>query len=182
MTHPTDRDHELNKLDLFYLRMLPHPFSGLMNLWRFFFFKYQQIFSCFYNASLKEDVALYFNKLEFPSSRDSWSQVWLKPSQWFWKRTQKCKKFTDGRRDKQTDGCDQKVIRNALLSFWFRWDNKNQINYEWKALTVKNLFNFDCHISHRENSMVRRPWPENVLVRSVTFQNWQVYMMGLLLF
>ena len=64
-------------------------------------------------------VALYLNKLEFPSPKDTLCQVWLKLAQWFWRRRWKCEKFTDRRTDRQTDG--RQVIRKAHLSFQLRW-------------------------------------------------------------
>jgi hypothetical protein len=35
---------------------------------------------------LKEDLALYLNKLEFPSPKDNLYQVWLNLASWFWRR------------------------------------------------------------------------------------------------
>ena len=53
---------------------------------------------------LEKGGALHYNKLEFPSPKDASCQVWLKLTQWFWRRKWKCEKFTDRRTDRQTDG------------------------------------------------------------------------------
>jgi hypothetical protein len=37
----------------------------------------------------EEDLALYLNKLEFPSPKNDLYQVWLKLACWFWKRCSK---------------------------------------------------------------------------------------------
>ena len=34
----------------------------------------------------EEDLDLYLNKLEFPSTMDDLCQVWLNLAQWFWRR------------------------------------------------------------------------------------------------
>jgi hypothetical protein len=36
--------------------------------------------------SFEEDLALYLNKLEFPSPKNNLYQVWLKLACWFWRR------------------------------------------------------------------------------------------------
>jgi hypothetical protein len=38
---------------------------------------------------LEEDLALYLNKLEFPSLKDNLYQVWLNLACWFWRRVLK---------------------------------------------------------------------------------------------
>ena len=50
------------------------------------------IFTILYYLLLERDVALHLNKLEFPSSKDTLCQVWLKLAQWFWRRRWKYKK------------------------------------------------------------------------------------------
>ena len=35
-------------------------------------------------------MVLHLNKLEFPSPKDAFCQVWLKLAQWFWRRRWKC--------------------------------------------------------------------------------------------
>ena len=74
-------------------------------------------------SPLGKGRALYLNKLESPSPRDTLWQVWLKLAQWFWRRRWKCEKFTDRRTDGQTDDGRQ-VIRKAHLSFQLRWAKK----------------------------------------------------------
>ena len=56
-----------------------------------------------YYLPLEQGVALYLNKLDSPSSKDALCQVRLKLTQWFWRRSWKCEKFTDGQMDGQTD-------------------------------------------------------------------------------
>ena len=60
-----------------------------------------------------EGVGLYLNKLESPLPKNALCQVWLKLSQWLWKRRQKCEKFTN----RQTDG----QITYNLLSEKLTW-------------------------------------------------------------
>ena len=84
---------------------------------------------------LKIELALYLNKLEFPSAKDDLCQVWLKLAMWFWRRRWKCEKFTDWRTD---DG--RQVIRKAHLSFQLMWA-KNRINQKSQNQNSK------CNIS-----------------------------------
>ena len=45
------------------------------------------VFSLFHNnLPLEKGKALHLNKLESPSSKDGLCQVWLKLTQWFWRR------------------------------------------------------------------------------------------------
>ena len=68
-------------------------------------------------------LALHFNKLESPSSRDTLCHVWLKLAQWFWSRRWKCEKFTDGQTDRWRTTGDQKssLELSAQVSFQLRW-------------------------------------------------------------
>ena len=45
---------------------------------------------------LEMGVVLYFNKIEFLSSKDALCQDWLKLTLWFLRRRRKCEKFTEG--------------------------------------------------------------------------------------
>jgi hypothetical protein len=45
----------------------------------------------------ERSLALNLNKFEFPSPKDASYQVWLKLDQWFWRKSKKYEKFTDGR-------------------------------------------------------------------------------------
>jgi hypothetical protein len=50
-------------------------------------FKWPRPFLLFCNyLPFEEDLALYLNKLEFPSSKDNLYQVWLNLACWFWRR------------------------------------------------------------------------------------------------
>ena len=50
-------------------------------------FKLINVFSRFrYHLPLKEDRAVHLNKLDSPSAKDNFCQVWLKLTQWFWRR------------------------------------------------------------------------------------------------
>ena len=51
-------------------------------------------FPYFILSPLEKGGALHLYKLEFPSSKDSLCQVWLKLTQRFWRRSWKCEKFT----------------------------------------------------------------------------------------
>ena len=51
------------------------------------FFNFVNVFSLFRNnIPLEKGGALYLNKLESPSPMDALCQVWLKLTQWFWRR------------------------------------------------------------------------------------------------
>ena len=51
------------------------------------FFNFVNVFSLFRNyLPLEKGGALHLNKLESPSPKDALCQVWLKLTQWFWKR------------------------------------------------------------------------------------------------
>ena len=55
--------------------------------WRRRFFNFINVFSLFRNHLLLEKGgALHLNKLESPSPKDALCQVWLKLTQWFWRR------------------------------------------------------------------------------------------------
>jgi hypothetical protein len=57
------------------------------------------IFSVFllfcYISPLGERQSPSFEQTWIPSPKDDLCQVWLKLAQWFWKRSRKCKSFTD---------------------------------------------------------------------------------------
>ena len=70
--------------------------------WRIKFLKVVNLFLLFPNyLPSGKGVALHLNKPEFPSSRNTLCQVWLKLAQWFWRRRWKCE--TDGQTVGQTD-------------------------------------------------------------------------------
>jgi hypothetical protein len=76
------------------------------------FKKFQCIFTLPLLSPLGEglSIPLLLYKLEFPSPKDDFCQVWLKLVQWFW-RSQKCKSLeTDG----QTDGRTPDYGRSSL--------------------------------------------------------------------
>ena len=73
-------------------------------------FKFVNVFSLFsLSTPLGKGVALLLNKLEFPSPKDAFCQVWLKLVLWFWRRW-KCKKFTNGQTDVR-----QTIPNNAFV-------------------------------------------------------------------
>jgi hypothetical protein len=90
---------------------------GLLVLEKKIFFKNFSVFLLFRDyLSLEKDNPLHLKNLESPSPKDDLCQVWLKLTQWFWRRSRKCKILqTDGRTD---DG--QRAIRIAHLSFQLR--------------------------------------------------------------
>ena len=80
-------------------------------------------FSLFLNyLSLEKGRALHLNKLEFPSPKDALCQVWLKLTQWFWRRRWKCEKFTTMPTTTTDNG--QILIRKAHLSLQLMWAKK----------------------------------------------------------
>ena len=55
--------------------------------WRRRFFNFVNVFSLFrYYLPLEKGGTLHLNKLEFPSSRDTLCQIWLKLAHLFWRR------------------------------------------------------------------------------------------------
>jgi hypothetical protein len=55
--------------------------------WRRRFFNDPTLFLHFCDyLPFEEDLALYLNKLEFPSLKDNLYQVWLNLAGWFWRR------------------------------------------------------------------------------------------------
>ena len=81
------------------------------------FQNFVNVFSLFHDYfPLEMGKALYLNKLESSLPNNALSQVWLKLAQWFWRRSQKCEKFTDEQTDRQTDSYGQQAIRKAHMS------------------------------------------------------------------
>lgn len=74
---------------------------------------------------MEEDIALDFNKLDFPSlPKYALCQIWLKLAQGCGKEVKNMKSLqrdgqTDGQTYRQSD-IGQKVIRKAHMSFQFR--------------------------------------------------------------
>ena len=81
--------------------------------------------------------SLSFEQICILSTKDALCQVWLKLAQWFWRRSQKCEKFTDGHKD---DG--QQVIRKAHLSFKLRCGKKRicTLNCASNTQTLKGIY------------------------------------------
>lgn len=69
-------------------------------------------------------VVIQFNKLESSLLNKTVRKAWLKLGQWFKRRSQKCKKFTDGQRDKQTDTMNPNKKRSLKFSA--------QVSLNWK--------------------------------------------------
>ena len=102
----------------------PSPKDALCR--RRFFLISSMYFSYFIIISpWKRARALHLNKLEFPSPKDTLCQVWLKLTQWFWRKRWKCEKFTTTSTSTSiTTDNGQILIRKAHLSFWCRWVKK----------------------------------------------------------
>ena len=63
--------------------------------WLSGFINFILVFSLIHYYLLSEEgMTLHLNKLESPSSKDAFYQVWLKLAMWFWRRRRKCEKFT----------------------------------------------------------------------------------------
>ena len=91
-----------------------------------------------YYLPLEKGMALHMNKLESPLPKDALCQVLFKFVQWFWRRSWKCEKFTDGQTDDR-----QQAIRKAHLSFQLRWPNKNQQLYFKYFVRYNNALTFN---------------------------------------
>ena len=82
----------LTKLNPLHPKMLSIKFCWN---WLSGFINFILVFSLIHYYLLLEKVmALHLNKLESPSPKDALYQVWLKLAMWFWRRRQKCEKFT----------------------------------------------------------------------------------------
>lgn len=80
--------------------------------------------------SFKECITLYMKKLKFCSPSVALCDIWLKLAQWFWRRSRKCEKSTEG----QT--LYKKWSEKLTLSLQLRWAKKvNTILW-----TVAHLF------------------------------------------
>ena len=67
-------------------------------------FNLVNVFSLFRNYLPLEKVgAFHLNKLESPSPKDALSQVWLKLTQWFWRKRWESKQCTPKQRRRTTD-------------------------------------------------------------------------------
>ena len=73
--------------------------------------------SMYFNYFVIKGRAFHMNNLEF----DAFCQVWLKLTQWFWRRRWKCEKFMT---TSMTDN-GQILIRKARLSLRLRWSKKH---------------------------------------------------------
>ena len=76
----------------------PSPMDALCKVWlklvqwflRRIFLKFVNVFLLFHNClTLEKYRALHLNKLGPPSPKDALCQVWLKLTQWFWRRRTK---------------------------------------------------------------------------------------------
>ena len=63
--------------------------------------KFQRIFPILFLSHLEKGVALYLNKLVSPSHKDALCMLSVvEISTWFCRKRRKCKKLTDGQKDK----------------------------------------------------------------------------------
>ena len=56
--------------------------------------KFYKFCQCNSTIIFKKGVTLVLNAFESPSPKDALCQAWLKLTQWFWRKRQKCVKFT----------------------------------------------------------------------------------------
>ena len=94
----------LEKGGTFYLNKLesPPPKDALCQVslklaqwfWRRFFLFRQYIFVILNYLHLEKGGPLHLNKLKSPLPKDNLCQVWLRLTQWFWKKRWNCEKFT----------------------------------------------------------------------------------------
>ena len=90
-------------------------------------------------------MVLNLNKLESPSPKDAFLQVWLKLAWWFWRGRWKCKKFT-----KKTTTMDniQIVIRRAHASLQLRWaKNLNTCKHGHSGINSQTWSNQTFYLS-----------------------------------
>ena len=112
--------------------------------WRRRFFNFVKVFSLFRNnLPLKKGGSFHLNRLDSPSPKDALCRVLLKLAQWFWRRSWKCEKFSDGWTDGRTGG--RTDDRKAHLSFQLRWVKKKNPcktndTYDWLIGQVEAQF------------------------------------------
>ena len=95
---------------------------------------------CYY-LPVEKGIALHLKKLKFSSPKDALCQVWWKLAQWFWRRSWKCKKFTNRRTDEQTDRRQMTGNhRKAHLSFQLRWAKKIEVTWSILNETIGSPF------------------------------------------
>ena len=112
--------------------------------WRRRFLNFVNVFSLFRNyLTLEKGEALHLNKLESPSPKDVLCQVWLKLTQWFWRRRWKCEKFTDRQTDGQTDGRTNRQTdgRTDRQTPDDRWSEKLTWAFSSGELKIRNKQN-----------------------------------------
>jgi hypothetical protein len=88
------------------------------------FKKIQFIFTLSLLSPVGEGRSLSIKQTWNPFPKDDLCQIWLKLSQWFWKKSWICKSLHT---DRQTDD-GQQAIRITHLSFQLRWANNYKIN------------------------------------------------------
>ena len=116
MAKPYHKDHDLNKLG----SILPWnafiQIPAFLTNWilRRIFFKDNNNLIIPNYLSFNKGEAFHFNKLELPVDRDALSQVWLNMVHWFGRKSQKCKKFTDGQTGRRTS--DQTLSEKLTLA------------------------------------------------------------------
>ena len=81
------------------------------------FLDFVNVFSLFGNyLPLEKGWALHLNKLQSPSLKEGFCQVWLKLAQWFWRRGWKCEKFTTTTTTTPTDKFWSEMLARAFGS------------------------------------------------------------------
>ena len=92
-----------------------------------------------HNLLFENWMVVYLNKLESCSPKDAMCQVWLKLTQWFWRRL-KCEKFTTTTTMMTDNG--QILIRKTHLRLWLRWAIKvNLYFFQWHMHKVTDQKN-----------------------------------------
>ena len=101
-------------------------------------------------------MALYLQKLEFPSPKDALCKVWLKLAQQFWRRRSKCEKLTDGQQKGQTNSQTQKTgNQKSSLSLLAQVSLKGANFYSrpigfWGFFHNKRSTGLNSHLSIRD--------------------------------
>jgi hypothetical protein len=74
----------------------------------------QCIFTLLRLSHLGEGKSPLFDQFRIPSPKDDLCQVWLKLAQWFWRRSQKCKRLQTDRQ--MTDDQNSSLELSAQVS------------------------------------------------------------------
>jgi hypothetical protein len=90
---------------------------GLLVLEKRIFKNFSAFLLFCYDLPLEKVVPLHLNNLESSSPKDDLCQIWLKLTQWFWRRCRKCKSLQSWTA-RQMDGYEDEGKRRSVKLTW----------------------------------------------------------------